>query len=49
MCERNGAKKQVLESKTSTTQHEMQDLQHHIHAIEVEIKKTLQTKEKKLN
>ncbi len=47
--ERNGIEKQELESKTIVAQHEMQDLQHHIHVIEVEIKKTLHTKEKKLN
>jgi hypothetical protein len=41
MHEGNGTQKHELESKTSTTQHEVQDLQHNIYAIEVEIKKTL--------
>jgi hypothetical protein len=34
-------KKQELEGKAIVAQHEVQDLQHHIHVTEVQIQKTL--------
>ncbi len=46
LCERM---KQKLESKVTIIQQEAQDLQHHIRTIEIQIKKTLQAKEKELN
>ncbi len=49
LCERNEVEKQELDNKTTIAQQEVQDLQHDICAIEIQIKKTLQAKEKKLN
>lgn len=47
--EKNEAKKQELNSRVVVTQQEVIDLQNNIRATKVEIKKTFQAKEKKLN
>ncbi len=49
LCEKNEVKKQELRSKAKTPQEEVQDLQHHICGIKVQIQKTFQAKEKELN
>jgi hypothetical protein len=46
LCEKIEAEKQELEGKVIVAQHEVQDLQHHIRVIKVQIQKTLQVKKK---
>ncbi len=49
LLERNEAEKQELENKDVVAQQEVLGLHNHTHAIEVQIKKTLQAMQKKLN